>query len=125
MRCIACIVVLFLLPGCLPLVAGAGGVGYYMGRENREHRGKPEGHIIKDSHITYQVKNLIWGDPNISQQDISVETHAGMVTLSGTVDYPVYRERAELLARGAHGVVDVDNRLKIQGRAPMPAGQYQ
>jgi osmotically-inducible protein OsmY len=44
-----------------------------------------------------------------------VDTLDGVVTLSGKVKDPVARAEAEKLARDTKGVIDVDNRIQVEG----------
>ena len=70
---------------------------------------------LADAGITAKVKARLATDSRVSALQIDVDTKAGVVTLTGSVDVPVAKEAAEEIARGTAGVKDVVDRLTVQG----------
>lgn len=66
-----------------------------------------------DAGITTKVKTRLATDAQLNALKIDVDTHAGRVTLSGTVASTAARTKATELASGVEGVVAVDNRLTV------------
>jgi osmotically-inducible protein OsmY len=62
-------------------------------------------------------------DEGLHGADIEVAAHDGTVTLSGLVEQPGHRDRAERVALGVAGVSRVDNRLKVL--VPVPADELE
>lgn len=63
-----------------------------------------------DADVSAAVKTELVLDPAVRSNDITVDTNAGVVTLTGTVDNITARKRAERLAgtvRGVRSVVDL------------------
>ena len=71
-----------------------------------------------DAGITARVKAKLAVDAELNALKINVDTSAGRVTLKGTAPSAAARERATTLAKGAEGVLGVDNQLLV---APTPA----
>jgi hyperosmotically inducible protein len=69
------------------------------------------GDDIADGVITAKVKTALLADDEVKGLRIDVETHDGVVSLSGTVDKASNIERAGHIARETSGVKSVDNRL--------------
>jgi osmotically-inducible protein OsmY len=59
----------------------------------------------------------------IDGADIDVDTRDGTVTLTGLVEHPGSRDRAERVALAVAGVERVDNRLKVL--VPVPLDELQ
>lgn len=70
---------------------------------------------LQDSAITSAVKQKIAGDPELRNFQITVETNAGVVQLSGFVNSTETSARAEELARSVRNVNEVNNRLIVKG----------
>ena len=68
---------------------------------------------IDDSAITAKVKTALLAEPGIPSADISVETVAGKVTLTGKVADRAQAERAIQVVAMVEGVKGVDNRLAV------------
>lgn len=68
---------------------------------------------VDDSAITAKVKTALLAEPGIPSADISVETVAGKVTLTGKVTDRAQAERAIQVAAMVEGVKGVDNRLAV------------
>ena len=72
------------------------------------------GAVIEDGVITTKVKTALLTDPDVKGLHIDVETRAGVVTLTGTVDKSASRERAAQIAHDTGGVTSVDNRIVVK-----------
>jgi osmotically-inducible protein OsmY len=69
---------------------------------------------LNDSAITSSVQKKIFNDPELKRLRINVETHLGVVQLSGFVDSTQVSARAEELARSVKGVSNVKNNLIVK-----------
>jgi osmotically-inducible protein OsmY len=69
-----------------------------------------------DATITAKVNAALAADDQLKAIAIDVDTTNGRVQLTGTAPSPEARERATTLARAVDGVVQVDNRLTIEGQ---------
>jgi osmotically-inducible protein OsmY len=79
-----------------------------------------------DATITTKVKTKIATDRSItSASQIEVSTQRKVVTLAGTAENGVARERAVALARGTEGVVDVIDNLRVTPQAQAQAQATQ
>jgi osmotically-inducible protein OsmY len=72
------------------------------------------GEYVDDSSITASVKAAIYNDPRLKVGQISVESHKGVVQLSGFVDSRQAATRAVELARSVKGVKSVKNSLIVK-----------
>jgi len=79
-------------------------------RENTRSTGE----YIDDATITTKVKTELIGAKEVKSADISVRTYNGEVQLSGFVDSPDQKSRAEQIARAVPGVKDVQDDLLIK-----------
>jgi hyperosmotically inducible periplasmic protein len=75
------------------------------------------GNVIEDSAITAEVKTRLLTDSEVKGLHIEVDTHDGVVTLSGKVQKAAIADRARSIARDAHGVKSVDSRLTVDPAA--------
>jgi osmotically-inducible protein OsmY len=66
-----------------------------------------------DASITQAVKEKLLLQPGTSSRNIDVDTHEGVVTLSGTVKSPQEKEQVIQIARGTEGVQRVDDKLSV------------
>jgi hyperosmotically inducible protein len=78
------------------------------------HERMTAGGFVDDSVITAKVKAALLKDPNVSGIAVSVETHKGTVVLSGFVDSDSQLRRAQEIAAGVAGVVNVKNGLVVK-----------
>ena len=78
------------------------------------HERSVVGQYVDDGVITARVKAALLRDPNVSGLAVSVETHKGMVVLSGFVDNDGQLRRAQEIAAGVPGVVNVKNALVVK-----------
>lgn len=67
-----------------------------------------------DAKITEQVRSAIFARPALVGDDVSVQTHDGVVYLHGLVDTNVERELAESIAHDTPGVTRVVNALELR-----------
>lgn len=67
--------------------------------------------------LVASVKAQLLRSPDASALDIKVAARDGVVTLTGAVDTDVERTSAELIARSAAGVREVDNKLSVRADA--------
>jgi len=73
------------------------------------------GQFVEDSLITAKVKAELLKDSLVKGLDVKVQTHKGMVLLSGFVATERQAKRAAELAAGVGGVVTVKNSLIVNG----------
>lgn len=78
-----------------------------------------------DAQITSDVQTKINGDSGLQGKQIGVQSSAGSVTLSGTVDNEAQREAAARYAAGSPGVKQVVNNIEVASTEPQPAAQSQ
>jgi len=70
--------------------------------------------VVDDAAITTKVKTAVLAEPGLKTLQINVDTKDGVVTLSGTVDTPVLKERAMQIAQQVNGVRSVVDNLAIK-----------
>lgn len=75
--------------------------------------GMEEALIARDRAIATAVTVALHADPEIAQNEITVECRSAKVVLKGTVPTKEIKERAEKLARAQEDVRDVLNELKV------------
>ena len=81
----------------------------------------PDG--LADADTQAAVLTALIDDGVLHGADIDVEAHDGNVTLTGLVEHPGNRDRAERVALGVAGVERVDNRLKVL--VPVPIDELE
>jgi len=72
------------------------------------------GAYVDDSVVTTKVKSKFAEDKTVSAMAIQVETMKGVVQLSGFAKSEDEKMRAEQIARGVNGVVDVHNDIIVK-----------
>jgi osmotically-inducible protein OsmY len=72
------------------------------------------GEYVDDTVITAKVKAAILGDNSLKVTEINVETHKGVVQLSGFVNSQADINKAAELARGIKGVTSVKNDMRLK-----------
>jgi len=70
--------------------------------------------VISDSTITSKIKSNLLKDEGLKSLRVSVETHQGVVILSGFVKTEGQKNQAEKIAEKTEGVTDVKNRLELK-----------
>ncbi|BAU48851.1 transporter [Sulfurifustis variabilis] len=103
------------LPAALVLLALVAGFSAMAGCAGGPTRAST-GEYIDDSVVTSKVKTALFRDPDVSGFQVSVETHKGQVQLSGFVDTPEQKARAERVARSVEGVRSVTNSIIVKPR---------
>lgn len=97
-----------------------GGMGTYV--SGNSGRG-PRGYQRSDSRIMDEVCERLTWDPDVDATEIQVSVDGAVVTLEGTVNSRGEKRRAEDLACEVRGVVDVQNRLRLnQGQQQSATG---
>ena len=76
--------------------------------------GETLGEHIDDTTITTTVKTKLAAEKGATLTRIQVDTDRGVVQLSGVVDSPAEKARAEQIARGVNGVKSVKNNLQTR-----------
>lgn len=74
-------------------------------------QGAKTGVTMDDAEITTKVKAAIFAEPGLRTLQINVDTVKGVVTLTGSVDSPANKDRAQALAGAVAGVKEVRNLL--------------
>ena len=87
-------------------------------QQSSENRTVPD--KAADAWITTKVKSEFGTTKGIPATDISVSTHDGVVTLSGTVASEAQKDHAERVAQLVKGVKSVDSSGLTVGTAPPP-----
>jgi hyperosmotically inducible periplasmic protein len=70
-----------------------------------------------DATITTKINAALAADDQLKATKIDVDTSQGRVVLTGKAPDGGSRERATTLARAVDGVVEVDNRLVVDGKS--------
>jgi osmotically-inducible protein OsmY len=82
----------------------------------RNHlRVQPAGKL-DDSEVGRQVRAALERDPLVERFGVGVSAYHGVVSLRGSVDTFAEKERAETVASGVKGVVEVHNDLQVAGK---------
>jgi hyperosmotically inducible protein len=81
---------------------------------SNESAGETTERVVDDSAITTKVKTALAGDPRTKAHQVNVETHNGVVQLSGFVDTPEAKVTAETLASNVDHVKSVDNEIDVK-----------
>ena len=102
------------VPTLVTLLALGGGLATITagcaGTATRESTGE----YIDDATTTTKVKAAFVKDPVVSAMAVNVDTFKGTVQLSGFVDTPEQKARAEQLAAGVTGVAAVKNNITVK-----------
>ena len=72
---------------------------------------------VDDAAITTKVKAALLADDQVKGTQINVDTNAGIVKLTGTVDSQAQVQRAVEVAKGVSGVQKVENNLAASANA--------
>jgi osmotically-inducible protein OsmY len=72
------------------------------------------GQYVDDAVVTTKVKSALLGDDAVKSLEIKVETHQGIVQLSGFVDTSIQKSAAGKDASGVPNVKDVKNDLIVK-----------
>ena len=80
------------------------------------------GNQVDDTVITSSVKSALLADDLVKGMDLQVETHKGVVQLSGFVDSQAQIDQAMTLARGVAGVLTVENGVTVKSGGDSTVG---
>jgi hypothetical protein len=86
-------------------------------RQKARAAGQAIADATADTRTTAAIKGKLIADPDLSALTISVNTTAGVVTLSGTVSAPEYIGKAILLAMETEGVREVISTLQVKSKS--------
>src|SRR5277367_842905 len=76
-----------------------------------------------DNQIASDVQNKLTADSGLAGKQLVVQSEAGTVTLSGTVDNDTQRDAAAKYAASVSGVKQVVNNLQVTPPTPVPAAE--
>jgi osmotically-inducible protein OsmY len=71
---------------------------------------------VTDDTITDQVRLKLTSDPDVKGGALQVDVKDGVVTLSGAVELPKQRDKAEKIAHKVKGVKSVVNKIEVKAR---------
>lgn len=75
--------------------------------------GAPSATTSADAELGNKVKRVLTSTPEVEVGAIEVAAAGGVVTISGTVEFPAEKDRVALLALGVDGVRSVVNNLVV------------
>lgn len=104
MRFLFVLLMALMLSGCSAYVMSGGSAG----------SGRAASVATADAQIVSRIEASFRADDRVSGNAIRVSSWNATVTLSGSVDDIVARERAESLARNTSGVKAVNNQIVIE-----------
>lgn len=81
--------------------------------EKNEHESTDFSQKLSDAGISTRIKTSYIFNEHLAAHKIDVDTHDGVVTLSGTVKSDIEKELAEEIAKNVAGTRSVENRLQI------------
>ncbi len=84
-----------------------------VGEKLKEQSAKT-GAAIDDAEITAKIKAAIFAEPGLKTLQIGVDTVAGVVTLTGSVDTTMNSDVAKSIAGAVAGVKEVKNQLVVK-----------
>lgn len=76
------------------------------------------GEFVDDAVVTTKVKAALAQDPGVKARDVKVDTFKGTVQLSGFVDSAEQKKRAEEIARGVDGALQIENKIVLKTSTP-------
>jgi hyperosmotically inducible protein len=76
--------------------------------------GKTVGQTVDDASLTASVKTKLAAEQAATLTAVNVDTHQGVVSLSGTVESEALKQRAATLAQETQGVSRVVNNLQVR-----------
>src|SRR5687767_8909593 len=102
---------IFLLLFCMCLVGCTSGGHSTYRRSTADY--------VDDQLLASKIKGSLYKDEVVEGTDVQVETHRGVVILSGFVDSAEQRQRAEELTRKIPGVSALKNSILLKGQVPI------
>jgi hypothetical protein len=79
-----------------------------------EETGREVGAILDDATITAKVMAALFQAPDVKGLDVKVETDKAVVQLSGFVANQAQIDKAVEVAKGVHGVREVQNKMSLK-----------
>jgi hyperosmotically inducible protein len=79
-----------------------------------EAAGREVGEALDDATITAKVKAALLQAPDVKGLDVGVETDKAVVQLSGFVASQAQIDKAVEVAKGVHGVREVQNKMSVK-----------
>ena len=79
-----------------------------------EVAGREVGEVLDDATITAKVKAALLQAPDVKGLDVKVETDKAVVQLSGFVASQAQIDKAVEVAKGVHGVREVQNKMSVK-----------
>lgn len=95
------------LGGCTALLVGGG--------PGEMPNSRSASQVTEDSATSARISSRLASDPVVGKYDIGVYTYADRVTLSGSVGSEEARSRAHDIAARVHGVISVENDIRVTG----------
>jgi osmotically-inducible protein OsmY len=74
---------------------------------------RPEGEKLGDAELATRVRDALLRDPYVARFDVAVTVVNGVAHLEGVVDSNFEKLRADTVASGVNGVVEVENALTV------------
>ena len=108
MRLLMTVLALSMLTSCTALVVGGSSGGYQSSGDQRD-----QSTITADSALTVKIRNNFAADSVLSRFSIGIRSYSGTVTLTGSVNDYVARDRAGKIAKETAGVVAVNNQVLV------------
>ncbi|MBS0265559.1 MAG: BON domain-containing protein [Planctomycetes bacterium] len=113
--------------GLLALAPAAVMAGPFDGAASGKSAGQPAARsaaskkMAQDQELAQRVANALQ-KAKLTSHGVRVDAHNGVVTLDGAVSTPEQRKAANKICGSIKGVSGVNNRLQIDGPAPVPVG---
>jgi len=99
----------------LAVVTAVGFVGCASDNADRDSHKRTTGRYIDDKMITMKVKSAL-GDSDVYKfPHVDATTFNGTVQLTGFVDTPEQKQKAEEIARNVRDVLGVQNQISLKG----------
>jgi osmotically-inducible protein OsmY len=98
----------------LMVVTSVGVIGCASDRADRDSHKRTAGQYIDDKVLAQRVKSAL-GDSEVYKfPDVKVNTYENTVQLTGFVDTPEQKTKAEEIARNVRGVAAVQNQITLK-----------
>jgi hypothetical protein len=106
----------------LAAVTAVGFVGCASDNADRDSHKRTTGRYIDDKMLGMRVKGALDDSDVYKFPDVKVNTYQGTVQLTGFVDTPEQKRKAEDIARNVREVVSVQNQISLKGDAERVRG---
>jgi hyperosmotically inducible protein len=87
----------------------------------RSEPDRSAGRVLDDKKIASTVKHALNNEPVYKFNDVKVDTYKGIVQLSGFVDTPEQKQKAQEIAKNVPWVRDVVNNLTLKPNDQIPS----